>query len=225
MQMQKRRAILLFTRVPLPGQCKTRLLPVLSGEECAALQGAMVADDLAALKPLGLDILVFYAGPGEPERLSPFTGDAPLFPQEGDGLGARMDNAIRRALDLGYEGALLLGSDLPFLDGADVARAGELLDGCDIVLCPSADGGYWLVGMDDPFSPLFSGQRYGGASVLEDALEVCRAHGRSVALGPVRRDLDTPEDLAWFLGELAAGRLPRRGRTAPLLWAAHRPSP
>ena len=50
-------AILLFTRAPLPGACKTRLLPVLSGEACAALQGAMVADALAALKPLGLDIL------------------------------------------------------------------------------------------------------------------------------------------------------------------------
>lgn len=225
MHMQKRRAVLLFTRVPLPGQCKTRLLPVLSGEECAALQGAMVADVLAALKPLGLDILVFYAGPGEPEQLRPFTGDAPLFPQKGDGLGERMDNAIRRALSLGYEGALLLGSDLPFLDGANVARAGELLDGCDVVLCPSADGGYWLVGMDTPFSPLFSGQRYGGASVLEDALEVCRVHGRSTALGPVRRDLDTPEDLAWFRGELAAGRLPCRGLTAALLSATERQSP
>lgn len=223
--MNRRRAILLFTRVPLPGVCKTRLLPVLSGEECAALQGAMVADALAALNPLGLDILVFYAGPGEPELLSPFTGDAPLFPQEGDGLGERMDRAIRRALGMGYEGALLLGSDLPFLDGADVARAGELLDGCDIVLCPSADGGYWLVGMDAPFSPLFSGQRYGGASVLEDALAVCRAHGRSAALGPVRRDLDTPEDLEWFLGELSAGRLPRRGQIAPLLSAPERQSP
>ena len=225
MHMQTRRAILLFTRVPLPGACKTRLLPVLSGEACAALQGAMVADALAALKPLGLDILVFYAGPGEPEALRPFTAGAPLFPQEGEGLGARMDSAIRRALSLGYEGALLLGSDLPFLDGVDVARAGELLDGYDIVLCPSADGGYWLVGMDEPFSPLFSGQRYGGASVLEDALAVCRSHGRSAALGPVRRDLDTPEDLAWFRGELAAGRLLRRGLAAPLLWAADLPSP
>lgn len=210
-------ALLLFTRIPQPGLCKTRLSPPLSPEQCAALQGAMLADGAAALRGLGMDLQVWYSGPGAPETLRPFVGDAPLFPQAGDGLGARMDGALSAALAQGYEGVLLLGSDLPFLDGADVRRAQTLLEGHDVVLCPSADGGYWLVGLNAPFPALFTGQRYGGSSVLADALAVCRAEGRSAALGPVRRDLDTPEDLAWFQRELAAGRLPPEGAAAALI--------
>lgn len=218
-------ALLLFTRIPLPGVCKTRLSPTLTPDQCAALQGAMLADGAAALRGLGMDLQIWYSGPGAPETLRPFVGDAPLFPQMGDGLGARMDCALSAALAQGYEGCLLLGSDLPFLDGADVLQAQTLLAGHDVVLCPSADGGYWLVGLKAPFPALFTGQRYGGSSVLADALAVCRAEGRSVALGPVRRDLDTPEDLAWFQKELAAGTLPQRGAAAALLGALPPASP
>ena len=218
-------ALLLFTRIPQPGLCKTRLSPALSPEQCAALPGALLADWAAALRGLGMDLQIWYSGPGAPELLRPFVGDAPLFPQVGDGLGARMDSALSTALSQGYEGVLLLGSDLPFLDGADVLQAQTLLEEHDVVLCPSADGGYWLVGLNAPFPALFTGQRYGGSSVLADALAVCRAEGRSVALGPVRRDLDTPEDLAWFQKELAAGSLPPSGATAALLQTLSHASP
>lgn len=191
-------AIILFTRTPVPGQVKTRLMPAYSGEECAALQHAMAADAVDALRPLGLDILLFYSQDGPPESLRGIGDDLLHLPQCGPDLGARMDQATCQALTAGYERVLLLGSDLPFLSHGDVAPCSALLEGHDVVLAPSEDGGYWLVGLKQAFSPLFTHQHYGTGQVLEDARSVCRVHQKTLALGPMRRDLDTPEDLRYF---------------------------
>lgn len=191
-------AIILFTRIPVPGLVKTRLMPTYSGEECAALQHAMAADAADALRPLGLDILLFYAEDGPLDYLNGIGDGLARIPQRGSGLGQRMEVAISKTLAMGYEGVLLLGSDLPFLSHSDVAKSSALLEKHDVVLAPSEDGGYWLVGLKQAFPPLFTHQQYGTGWVLEDARGICKAHQKTLALGPLRRDLDTPEDLYYF---------------------------
>lgn len=200
--------ILLFTRLPIPGQCKTRLLPVCTEAECADLQRAMAADAMTALSRLPQDVLLFYTGDGPVELLGPIPEGIRVFPQQGRDLGARMDCAIRYAFQMGYESVLLMGSDLPFLDEDDVALTGTLLEQHDVVFGPSDDGGYWLVGMKQPFSDLFVHQPYGTGQVLASALEICHRHGRSVGFAPLRRDLDTPEDLHWFQSLLECDVVP-----------------
>lgn len=197
-------ALILFTRIAVPGRVKTRLMPLLSGAECAALQKAMTLDTAYALATLDRELFIFYSDEGPVELLDELPEKARLCPQKGTGLGARMYNALDTVLTLGYKDCLLLGSDLPLLDPGDVAKAGRILEEKDIVFCPSSDGGYWLVGMHTPFRPVFQGQRYSTGSVLADALASCAAHGLRPGLGPVRRDLDTPEDLTWLLAVKAA---------------------
>lgn len=192
-------ALILFTRVPVPGKVKTRMMPVLSATECAALQKAMTLDVAYTLSALSRDLFIFYSDEGPVELLDGLPEKSRMYPQDGVDLGERMYNALDTVLALGYKNCLLLGSDLPFLEAEDVEKAGRMLEENDIVFCPSPDGGYWLVGMHTPFRSVFQRQRYGTRSVLTDALACCVGHGIGVGVGPVRRDLDTPEDLAWLV--------------------------
>lgn len=192
-------ALILFTRIPMPGRVKTRLIPLLSGAECAALQRAMTLDTAHTLAAFEQDLFICYSDEGPVELLDGLPDKAELLPQLGEGLGERMYRALETVLTRGYQNCLLLGSDLPFLRPQDVEEAGRILERNDVVLCPSPDGGYWLVGMHRPFQPLFQGQNYGTGSVLADAIENCVTYGLRVGLGPILRDLDTPEDLACLM--------------------------
>lgn len=214
-------SLVLFTRVPVPGRAKTRLLPVLLGEQCAALQRAMACDAAEALGSLGLPVTVRYSdetcgledGTALREaflaelRSAALAAGAPsvrCLPQEGAGLGERMGGALADELAAGHEACLLMGSDLPVVD-ADTLRAALAAfgvggnagggDSADVLLGPSDDGGYWLVGLRAAFPELFAGKRYGTGSVFDEALAACRACGRAVALGPAAGDVDTPDDL------------------------------
>lgn len=188
-------AYILFTRIPVPGRVKTRLLPRLSGEDCAALQKAMTLDTAHALAELPGDLFVFHSDEGPLAMLDGLPKQARFYPQSGTDLGQRMYHALETVLGQRYKSCLLLGSDLPLLMAREVAEAGRALEKSDIVLCPSLDGGYWLVGMHALSRPIFEGQKYGTGSVLNDAIACCTAHGLKVGFGPTRRDLDTPEDL------------------------------
>lgn len=104
--------------------------------------------------------------------------------------------------------AVLIGSDLPYLTAPVFSRAFALLEDHDVVLGPSADGGYYLIGMKAPRRELFDVNGYGGATALGQTLAAARRAGLSAALCPVGRDVDDKEDLL----ELAAAV--ERGETA-----------
>ncbi|MEE8716081.1 MAG: TIGR04282 family arsenosugar biosynthesis glycosyltransferase [Coriobacteriales bacterium] len=230
-------SIILLTRVPVPGLVKTRLLRSrgggLSPAQAAALQEAMALDVADRLARLGARLVVRYsdedrvaAARGVPgadrarERfLSRLPAGAAAAPQRGAGLGERMGNAIDDELAGGVESCVLLGSDLPLADvGLVGASLGLLADsGADVVLCPSEDGGYWLVGARRPIPEVFSGKAYGAANVMEEALRSCERAGYSVVVGPRSRDVDDADDLDWLV-DLVRADDPRVGlRTAALV--------
>ena len=211
--------LILFTRVPKAGQAKTRLIPALGEHGAAEFQWRLLARLLGELRhgaEQGLwRLRVYYCGTEGFERLRSMAGEGVVFVEQADNadLGVRMRAALERELGAGAPAVGLMGSDLPEATASVVAEALGLLEdpAVDVSLCPVEDGGYWFVGLKRPFPQLFEGTVYGGASVFEDALAACAAHGRTVATGPRLRDVDTPEDLAWF-EDWAAGS---GARTAP----------
>lgn len=211
--------LILFTRVPKAGQAKTRLIPALGEQGAAEFQWRLLAGLLAELRKgseLGLwRLRVYYCGEEGLDRLRAMAGEGVVFAEQADDpdLGVRMRAALERELGAGAPAVGLMGSDLPEATTGVVAEALGLLDdpAVDVSLCPVEDGGYWFVGLKRPFPQLFEGTTYGGASVFEDALAACAAHGRPVATGPCLRDVDTPEDLAWLEGWSAGAG----ARTAP----------
>ena len=209
MEAEDKSTLIIFTRIPIAGKVKVRLAPILTFEECALLQEAMALDLAEKLAALGNPIILSYSDEwrSEPDgarvrdgfidKMRTACSAAPSFTpvaQEGDSLGERMLNAMNAAFSLKAKGCLLMGSDLPDIMRNDIVVAQRALAYSDVVLGPSADGGYWLVGARTPFPQLFESVAYGTDRVLADTVATCRAYGRTVALSRETFDIDVPED-------------------------------
>ena len=210
-------AIIMLTRAPFDDSCKTRMAPELDGEQRQALSQAMLQDELGHLRDTGRDVLVYFTPCGYDSQMRELVGaGAPLFPQAEGDLGQRMYVALHHAFELGYSRCVLVGSDVPELSAQDVNCAFAALDGCDVVLVPTFDGGYCLVGMNAPVSEAFPPLRYGGATVLEQTVaSLERAHVSHAVLEPVH-DIDTPHDLRDFVARQPATSCPRTWAFAQL---------
>jgi len=216
-------AIAIMGRVPLAGTVKTRLMPQLSGAECAVLQMACLMDSCAAAAAAGSPGYLFYAGTdpdllrdGELLRLFPHQaadayrenlGRMTLLPQGDGDLGRRMAEACRRVL-ADHERLVLAGTDIPGLSGPRLTAGLRSLDEADLVLGPALDGGYYLIGMKKLHPEIFSGIAWGSAVVLADTLAAAGRLGLSLVQLAAERDLDTWQDLVAYVrgGGLPADR-------------------
>ena len=146
-----KRAVIVFTRVPIPGQTKTRMMPYFSPEECAKLHENFLKDIAQECEKVNADIFVCYTpkkGKAYLEKL--FRKAKEYIPQTGEGLGERMYQAIEYVLEKGYDSCVLIGTDIPELKCSDLEYAFRLLDVNDVVFGPTVDEGYYLVGMKRP---------------------------------------------------------------------------
>lgn len=197
-----KRAVICFTRVPKPGITKTRLLPVLSPEQCAGLHWAFLRDLADCYRQLDAHLFVAYTPDADWERLKSVLPPAGYLPQKGKDLGEKMYRAIRKVTDLGYTSVVLTGADLPLMTTAHLESGFSLLEEKDIAIGPTSDGGYYLIGMKKPCREIFQVEGYGGSSVFENTVAAARNAGLTVGLAMPCDDVDTPEDL-WNLTKSA----------------------
>jgi len=201
-----------MAKVPGAAPVKSRLHGALSPERATELYRCFLLDRLDGLAGV-LDVAHVVAFT-PPEAASVMAALAPpgfrLLPQEGDTLDARLTRLFTRLLGEGHAGALALDSDSPTLPMAYVAEAARVLAAsrADVVVGPSDDGGYYLIGVRAPQPALFDGVPWSSADTRRATLERARALGLSVHLLPPWFDVDTADDLARLRAELA-------GRTAP----------
>lgn len=188
-------AVICFTRVPRPGKTKTRLMPRLTGDQCAALHWAFLKDLAAIYQKLDAHLYVAHTPDPDWESLRAVFPAARFFPQVGDGLGEKMNHALNTVLAMGYEQVVLTGSDLPLMTAAHLESGFAALKKADIALGATGDGGYYLVGVKDTSPFLFANQTYGCGSVFENTAAAARAAEKTVAAALPCDDVDTPEDL------------------------------
>ena len=195
--------LIIFAKEPVPGQVKTRLCPPLAPEAAARLYGCFLTDTLEEMGRLpGLHLALAYS-PAEGRdffhRLVP--AGVSLSPQEGVDLGERMARAFDRGFTAGFDPVLLRGSDTPDLPGSVVREGAEVLAAgqAQVVLGPSPDGGYYLVGLKAPHPQRFHPLAWSGGTVLRDTLERARRLGLTVHLLPQWQDIDVWDDLASYL--------------------------
>lgn len=203
----EKKAIIIFTRIPVPGHTKTRMMPYCTAEECAELHRCFLRDIAPLGSALDADVYVYYTG-GEPDCLAEFFG-APgsvtsgggvvrYREQSGTDIGERMARAFGEVLPR-CKRCVLIGSDIPELSAETICKAFDLLESADVVLTPTAEGGYCLVGMKEPHCEIFDIEGYGGESVLADTASRCSSLRLHLALtGEVGayHDLDDRSDLA-----------------------------
>ena len=197
-------AVICFTRVPKAGQTKTRLMPFLSGEECADLHWAFLRDLSNIYASLDADLLVAHTPDPDWENLKTIFPTAFFFPQEGADLGVKMNHALNLALSTGYKKCILTGSDLPLMTAAHLQSGFEALYQADVTLGPTSDGGYYLVGVKEESPFLFENQTYGYGNVFDNTVAAVHTAGKSFCPALPCDDVDTPEDLKNLLKALNA---------------------
>lgn len=236
-ECMKINALIIFTRVPVPGETKTRLMPYFTPEQCARLHVCFLKD-IAAMCREGeneADIYVCYSSPlknDEEEssvgrkgscqdsagKLGEIFGEcAGYFPQEGETLGQRMHRAIEKVLEKGYKSCVLVGTDVPEMKWEDIRLAYEILEKRNVVLGGTADGGYYLIGMKAARKEAFEKQTYGHGSVFHDTVYGLKSKGLSVGLGKERHDIDTREDIEGFRDRMRFRKCLQRTETGKYL--------
>ncbi|MBC2712835.1 MAG: TIGR04283 family arsenosugar biosynthesis glycosyltransferase [Desulfosarcina sp.] len=120
-------------------------------------------------------------------------------PQATGDLGRRMHRAIKSAVEDGARKVVLIGTDIPGITTAILEQAFAALNRRDLVLGPSTDGGYWLVGLNR-VENIFDGVAWSTADVLQQTLALARHKGMKPYLLDPLSDLDTPDDLAREMG-------------------------
>ena len=189
----KAKVIVFFTRIPTLGKTKTRLEPFLSKELCVKLQTAFIKDIYNNIKNMGIDIIVNYSDHGDLEILKNIMHKGVYFlKQEGKDLGEKMHNAISFALRE-YRNVVLIGSDLPLISKKDIEVAFKVLETKDIVISPTYDGGYYLIGMKEENKDIFS-IRYSTSSVFEETIDKIKNKGKSYGKGEIQLDIDDRDD-------------------------------
>lgn len=189
----KDKAIIFFTRIPTEGKTKTRLEPYLSRELCVKLQTAFIKDIYNTISYMGIDIITCYSEHGDLQVLKDIISEDLLFiRQNGKDLGEKMLNAIKYALKE-YKNVVLIGSDLPLIRKADIDMAFTILETKDIVISPTYDGGYYLIGMKEAIKDIFN-IRYSTSHVFDETVDCIRSLGKSYGVGNIQLDIDDKKD-------------------------------
>ena len=194
------RCLAVFVRDPEPGKVKTRLAETYGDPFAAELYGYFVDDLLEGLERGSYHLEIFFPPAGREREIRRRFGPRFCYsPQEGEGLGERMERTFRSCFAKGFASTLLIGSDFPDLTAEVIERAFQaMVNGQDAAVGPAFDGGYYLIGFRaDTFDPaVFDGMPWGEKSVFEKTLNRLHARGCRVHQAPTWHDIDTEEDLA-----------------------------
>lgn len=190
--MSQRACICVFAKPPVPGQVKTRLIPLLGSTGAAELAAAFLQDTWASLNALrNAKIVLASTCDGQ---MACLPNSVEVWPQgEGD-LGARIENTLRRALRDSPQG-IAIGADSPGLPTKFLEQAQEALNQADAVIGPSYDGGFYLLGLRTCPEGLLSGIRWSSATTCEETTTKLRAAGLTLEVLDPWFDVDTVQDL------------------------------
>lgn len=208
-------ALAVMTKAPRAGKVKTRLIPPLTPDEAAALNICFLRDTAQAIneatKRGGASGVAVYTPAGAEQA---YRGILPdnffLVRQRGDAFGDRLAFAMHDLLQLGFASACLINSDSPTVPGTAFAEAVEILarPGDRVVLGPSDDGGYYLIGLKKPHRRLFEEINWSTEAVLQQTAQRAAELGLSVHLLPTGFDIDDRVTLRRLCEELVGKNSP-----------------
>ncbi|OZG74084.1 hypothetical protein BTA51_08220 [Hahella sp. CCB-MM4] len=190
-------AFIQFAKRPIPGLVKTRLIPELGEEVATQVHETLLKRTLHTLVDSGLGAVQLWWDKAWDDKayLAQLGVDGVFstFSQEGDDLGERMYQALSTQLKT-FRKVILLGSDCPVLSASYLAQAILALDSADLVLGPSDDGGYVLIGAKSLTYATLKDTLWGTPSVMATTLQQAQWEGLRTQLLPELWDVDLPED-------------------------------
>ncbi len=195
--------VIIFTRFPEAGTTKTRLIALLGSEKAARLQKVMTEKLFAAAEAipatLGSRLTICFSG-GSKTLMAAWLGNHRYLKQKGETLGDKMEHAFREVFKEGAEQAILVGSDIPSIDTPLLSRAVVLVQENEVVIGPTWDGGYYLIGFNkthakEIYSAIFHDIAWSSESVFETTMQKLTALKIAPVVLPRQHDIDVPEDL------------------------------
>jgi rSAM/selenodomain-associated transferase 1 len=190
-----KKALIIFTRNPELGKCKTRLAKTVGDEAALKIYTYLLQHTAKVSEPVKADKYVFYSETINKNDL----WNSEIFRkklQYGSDLGSRMENAFSELFNLGYEKVMIIGSDLLDLNQQLIDQAFDQLTSNDVVIGPSKDGGYYLLGMNITHQDIFKNKAWGTESVLKDTLNDLQNY--NVEMLEELNDIDTFEDMKHY---------------------------
>lgn len=183
--------ILIFTRNPELGKCKTRLAKTIGDENALTIYKMLLQHTADVVEQINCDKAVYYSVKVRTDDI----WDDSIYKkhqQNGADLGYRMQNAFKESFKAGYEKVLIVGSDLYDLKPKHIQEAFNRLDNNDVVIGPAEDGGYYLLGMKTLLPDIFENKNWGTDTVRAATLNDLKT--KKVALLEILNDIDIYDD-------------------------------
>jgi len=203
--------VVLMLKAPRLGTVKTRLAATIGPREAARIYRLLAERQLAAIPP-EWKVEVHFAPAEARSEMRAWLGPRPLLFAQAEGdLGARLIHAIADTFARGAQASLVIGGDCPELDASTLHAAAAALRQAPIVLGPATDGGYYLIGLDQPRPALFADIPWSTERVLAATLEQAKSLNLITHLLSQKSDVDTFEDLRHHTRLLFGDEIPPFG--------------
>ncbi len=204
--------LIVFAKDPIPGRVKTRLIPRITPDEAAKLYKAFSLDIISNARKLKRNsvnnVTVAYTPNGAEKAFRKLIEQPTNFlPQKGKNLGERMKNAFKQSFAEGAKRVVIIGSDSPTLPVSYIQKAFDTLKKIPIVIGPTFDGGYYLIGLSGLNDDIFDGIGWGTSRVFDQTLTRIKSLNTQVYVLPPWYDVDTSEDLEFLRTHLLAMRM------------------
>lgn len=191
-------ALIVFVKNPVKGHVKTRLAAGIGDDKALEVYMLLMEHTRDVAKSVPVTRNLFYdTSIVENDKWS--SSDFDKYVQFNGDLGERMANAFQETFAQGLKKVVIVGSDCPYLSPFIIRKAFERLDSHDVVLGPTFDGGYYLLGMKEFIPELFQNIPWSTEEVFGASKEVLDSLGKTTALMPLLGDVDHKEDLVGFL--------------------------
>ena len=187
-----KKALIVFTRNPELGRCKTRLAATIGDQSALDVYRFLLDHTVKITSHLSADVYVYYS-----EKIREIDiWNTSVFrkkQQQGLDLGAKMQHAFTEVFGMGYQKAIIIGSDMYDINTQDLEDAFLTLEHNNFVVGPAQDGGYYLLGMKQLKTSLFKNKKWGTSTVLSDTLKNLTLE--KVSILPEKNDVDYFEDI------------------------------
>lgn len=206
------RTLVIMAKAPKPGLVKTRLADSLPSSAITALYLCLLDDTLALARSLtGVEVAVMCPEPDQDELAHLFGNAVHVVAQKGEGLAAGLTSVFRHFAACGGRQVIAFNSDSPHLAPSILDSAFEILAAHDVVVGPTQDGGYYLVGAKASHPSLFEGDGMGTKSALDRLLARTKLLELSTGFTEPFYDIDVASDLILLARELrlAPAKAPR----------------
>lgn len=186
--------LIIFVKNPEQGKVKTRLASDIGSKKALHIYQKLLAYTRAVVQNLNVTKQVWYSSRiDSSDEWSGGSFSKKL--QKGDHLGERMQEAFRQGFRDGFGRIAIIGSDCPDLKEEQLKRAFEKLESCDVVLGPSQDGGYYLLGMNQYIPDLFQNKSWSRDSLYGETIQTLEKLDKSWDELEELNDIDTLDDL------------------------------